>query len=170
MINKRKKFFAEQRATEQRSKPLTKAQVRNKMCVYLKNIGRFTHNQLKHKSFEEVQKLFDKEQKWIKDFVPMDLEVDKSSKKRAGLKLEQASSKRQKVEVAEDTTELKRQIDIDLDDGDEKDYFQIFRIDGTSQMYMTMRKMLKKFDREDLEALWSLVEARHENLKLMEYM
>ncbi|GJR48854.1 hypothetical protein Tco_1316957 [Tanacetum coccineum] len=38
MIAERKKFFAAQGAAEQRSKPPTKTQIRNKMCAYLKNM------------------------------------------------------------------------------------------------------------------------------------
>ncbi|GJT52244.1 hypothetical protein Tco_0978401 [Tanacetum coccineum] len=38
MIAERKKFFAAQRAAEQRSKPPTKTQIRNRMCAYLKNM------------------------------------------------------------------------------------------------------------------------------------
>ncbi|GJS78477.1 hypothetical protein Tco_0728358 [Tanacetum coccineum] len=38
---------------------------------------RFTYNQLKNKSFEEIQKLYEKEQKWIKYFIPMDSEEEK---------------------------------------------------------------------------------------------
>ncbi|GJT22497.1 hypothetical protein Tco_0892434 [Tanacetum coccineum] len=38
MITERKKFFAAQRAAEQRSKPPTKTQIRDRMCTYLKNI------------------------------------------------------------------------------------------------------------------------------------
>ncbi|GJR13355.1 hypothetical protein Tco_0796007 [Tanacetum coccineum] len=60
LMDKRKKHFARLRAEEQRRKPLTKAQKRNQMCAYLKNIAGFTHNQLKNKSFNEVQKAFDK--------------------------------------------------------------------------------------------------------------
>nr|GEU88953.1 hypothetical protein [Tanacetum cinerariifolium] len=38
--------------------------------------GKYTHQQLKHKTLEELQKLYQKEQKWIKDFVPMDSEKE----------------------------------------------------------------------------------------------
>ncbi|GKC84474.1 hypothetical protein Tco_1140191, partial [Tanacetum coccineum] len=38
MISERKKFFAAQRAVEQRSKPHTKTQIRNRMYAYLKNM------------------------------------------------------------------------------------------------------------------------------------
>ncbi|GKA30528.1 hypothetical protein Tco_0716833 [Tanacetum coccineum] len=56
MITERKRFFATQRAAEQRSKPPTKTQMWNRMCTYLKNIGGYKHNQLKGKSYEEIQK------------------------------------------------------------------------------------------------------------------
>ncbi|GJS96356.1 hypothetical protein Tco_0803324 [Tanacetum coccineum] len=54
MIAERKKFFAAQRAAEQRSKPPTKTQIRNIMCTYLKNMGGYKHNQLKGRSYEET--------------------------------------------------------------------------------------------------------------------
>ncbi|GKC06507.1 hypothetical protein Tco_0998117 [Tanacetum coccineum] len=53
------------------------------MCSYLKNMARLTHNQLKNKSFDEVQKDFDKTMSWLDLFVPMDSEVVKGSKDRA---------------------------------------------------------------------------------------
>nr|GEU96494.1 hypothetical protein [Tanacetum cinerariifolium] len=53
LMDKRKKNFVKLRAEENRRKPLTKAQKRNQMCVYLKNMARFTHSELKNKSFDE---------------------------------------------------------------------------------------------------------------------
>nr|GEU95645.1 hypothetical protein [Tanacetum cinerariifolium] len=50
IIAKRKRFFTAQRAEQIRNKPPTKAQLRNKMITYLKNMGSFTYNQLKNKS------------------------------------------------------------------------------------------------------------------------
>ncbi|GJW84110.1 hypothetical protein Tco_0157255 [Tanacetum coccineum] len=38
----------------------------------------FQHNQLKNKSYDEIQKLFDNEMKRVNTFIPMDLEVVKS--------------------------------------------------------------------------------------------
>ncbi|GJV58044.1 hypothetical protein Tco_1459049 [Tanacetum coccineum] len=60
MIGKRKRFFAKQKAVEQRSKPPTKAQMRNRMCTYPKNQASYNHNQLNGRIYDEVQKLFDK--------------------------------------------------------------------------------------------------------------
>nr|GFA10307.1 hypothetical protein [Tanacetum cinerariifolium] len=158
----RKKHFAKPRAREKRRKPLAKAQNRNKMCVYLKNMAGFTYNQLKNKSFDEVQKALTTS--WINSFVPMESEVVKdktvltqeSSSKRAGDKLDQGRSKKQKVEDDKEQEELKRCLEIIPNDGDDvtindtslstktpiidykiykegkKNYFQFFRADGNS--------------------------------------
>ncbi|GJU99537.1 hypothetical protein Tco_1328808 [Tanacetum coccineum] len=77
-----KRHFAKLRAEEKRRKPLTKGQRKNQMCTYLKNIGGFTHNQLKNKSYKEIQKAFDKIMGWINNFKPMDSEEVKSSEKK----------------------------------------------------------------------------------------
>ncbi|GJY83131.1 hypothetical protein Tco_0496507 [Tanacetum coccineum] len=130
MIAERKKFFAAQRAAEQRSKPPTKNQIRNRMCTYLKNMGGYKHNQLKGRSYEEIQKLFDKAYKQVSSFVPMDSEVVKSSvtrtkgsSKRAGDELESDKSKKQKIDEHveakkddQEEAEMKRHIEIVKDD------------------------------------------------------
>ncbi|GJU18031.1 hypothetical protein Tco_1145997 [Tanacetum coccineum] len=126
MIAERKRFFAAQRAAEQRSKPPTKTQMRNRMCTYLKNMGGYKHNQLKGKSYEEIQKLFDKTYKQVNSFVPMasdDKEKGSENKaggsrkktlakKSAGVKQSEESSKRQKMEDDAEIEELRAHLDI----------------------------------------------------------
>nr|GFA58496.1 hypothetical protein [Tanacetum cinerariifolium] len=60
LMDKRKKHFSKLREEDHRIKPPSKDQKRDQMYVYLKNMAGFTHNQLKNKSFNEVQKAFDK--------------------------------------------------------------------------------------------------------------
>ncbi|GKA57104.1 hypothetical protein Tco_0756292 [Tanacetum coccineum] len=177
IIAKRKKLFAAQRAAEQRSKPPTKTQIRNRMCTYLKNMG-----------------------------VPMDSEVVKSSvtrtegsSKRARDELESNKSKKQKidehVEAEKDNdqeeAEMKKHIDIVKDDEVAIDaiplaikppmiieykivkegkfgYFQLIRAYGSLKRYLSMIKMLQNINREDLETLWKLVKAKHGNTRLEE--
>ncbi|GJT82028.1 hypothetical protein Tco_1056370 [Tanacetum coccineum] len=105
LMDKRKKHFAKLRAEEIRRKPPTKAQKRNQMCTYLKNMANYKHSQLKNKSFEEIQMLFDNNMKWVDSFVPMDSEVvegsksqTEGSKKRTRKELDKESFKRQKLE------------------------------------------------------------------------
>ncbi|GKD95021.1 hypothetical protein Tco_1374858 [Tanacetum coccineum] len=177
MIAEKKKFFAAQRAAEQRSKPTTKTQIKNKMCAYLKNMGKI--------------------------FVPMDSEVVKSSKtrtkgssKKAGDELESDKSKKQKIDEYvkakkdndQEEAEMKRYIEIIKDDEVEinaiplatkppmiieykidKDgrigYFKLIRANGSSKRYSSMIKMLRDINREDLETLWKLVKAKHGNTR-----
>ncbi|GKE76427.1 hypothetical protein Tco_1542547 [Tanacetum coccineum] len=106
------------------------------MCAYLKNMGGYKHNQLKGKSYEEIQKLFDKAYKQVNLFVPMDSEVVKSSEtrtrgssKRAGDELESNKSKKQKIDEYvkakkdddQEEAEMKRHIEIIKDDAVEID-------------------------------------------------
>ncbi|GJT34968.1 hypothetical protein Tco_0925387 [Tanacetum coccineum] len=50
------------------------------------------------RSFEEIQKLYKKEQQRIDDFVPMDLELEVQRLKRSGHEVSEEPSKRQKIE------------------------------------------------------------------------
>ncbi|GJX20245.1 putative ribonuclease H-like domain-containing protein, partial [Tanacetum coccineum] len=127
LMDNRKKHFTRLRAEEQRRKPPTKAQRRNQMCTYMKNMVRFTHSQLKNKSFDEVQKAFDKTIGWIDSFVSMDSEVVKggkekdegsvtrakeSSSKRAGTELEQEIIKKQKIDDDQEEAKMKKHMEI----------------------------------------------------------
>ncbi|GJT54757.1 hypothetical protein Tco_0989811 [Tanacetum coccineum] len=118
LMNKRKKHFAMLRAEEKRRKPPTKAQKMNLMSTYLKNMGGYKHNQLKSKSYEEIQKLFDNEMRRVNTFIPVDSEKAECSeekakgnrkkmlgKKRAEKEQQQESSKRQRIEDDKETDE-----------------------------------------------------------------
>nr|GEW50335.1 hypothetical protein [Tanacetum cinerariifolium] len=70
--------------------------------IHSKDKGRFTHAQLKSKSFKEIQKLYIKEQNWVDAFVLIGSEEDKkrigSRKKRAACSSSKYKSpKKQKV-------------------------------------------------------------------------
>nr|GEX31710.1 hypothetical protein [Tanacetum cinerariifolium] len=53
-FERRKKQLAAERAKAIRNKPPTRTQVRNMIITYLKHIGKYTHQQLKHKTLEEL--------------------------------------------------------------------------------------------------------------------
>ncbi|GJZ13115.1 putative ribonuclease H-like domain-containing protein [Tanacetum coccineum] len=125
LMNKRKKHIAKLRAKKIKRKPPTKAQQRNKMYTYLRNMAGYKHTQLKNKSFKEIQMLFDKEMKRVNSFVPMDSDVVKGngkktkssrketvSKKRTGEELDEESVKRQKLEDDAEKAELQLCLEI----------------------------------------------------------
>ncbi|GJV21276.1 hypothetical protein Tco_1370296 [Tanacetum coccineum] len=164
------KYFTAKRAEEKRNKPPTKAQQRSVMTTYLKNMAEWKPKDLKNKSFANVQELF------------------KKAMKRLDKKVEA------KVDDAKEAKELKQCLEIVPDDGDDvtvdatplfvkipivdykiyqegkKSFFKIIRADRKTQMYLTFTKMLKNFDREDLEVLWRIVEARFKKTEPVNYM
>ncbi|GKB52342.1 hypothetical protein Tco_0903095, partial [Tanacetum coccineum] len=59
-FERRKKQLASERAEAIRNKSLTKTQLRNLMMTYLKNMGGYKHSQLKGKTYEEIQGLYER--------------------------------------------------------------------------------------------------------------
>ncbi|GJS65975.1 hypothetical protein Tco_0680539 [Tanacetum coccineum] len=112
----RKKHFASKRAEELRSKPLTKAQKRKTMSTYLKNMAGWKLHQLKKKSFDEIQELFDQAMIRVNAFVDMDLDVLEGTSKRAGSELEKEAKKKQKIEDDKETAKLTMLVEITLDE------------------------------------------------------
>ncbi|GKA76276.1 hypothetical protein Tco_0782737, partial [Tanacetum coccineum] len=192
LLEARKKQFAAMRAKEMRNKPPTKAQKRNTMSTYLKNIGGYKHNQLKNKIFDDIQKLFDKSMKRVNTFVDMDTKMVEGSEKRAGEELMQESAKKQNVDDDKETKELKSIMKV-MPDKEEvaldaiplaikstsivdwkihkkgkKTYYQIIKADGSSKMYLVFSHILKSFDREDLETLYKLVKAKYGSTRPVE--
>ncbi|GJW86072.1 hypothetical protein Tco_0159217 [Tanacetum coccineum] len=102
-ITAQRKFRAAQRAAEIRSRPPTKSQLRNLMMTYLKNMGGYKHSQLKAKTFEEIQAMYERQKKRIDDFKPMDSDdAVKDSKKAAG----EDTSKKEEVLKEPDSTKI----------------------------------------------------------------
>ncbi|GJW47819.1 hypothetical protein Tco_0079465 [Tanacetum coccineum] len=141
------------------------------MSIYLKHMGGYKHNQLKGRSYDEIQKLFDKEMKRVNSFVAMNSEAreisrnkdESSSKKaeiaqdssamRAGDKLESDKSKKQKTDENEEVevdnkAELKKHM-VTVKDDD-------IAIDAIPLAIKPLG-----IDREDLQTHWKLVKTKH---------
>ncbi|GKB20646.1 hypothetical protein Tco_0854569 [Tanacetum coccineum] len=93
LLEKRRKHFAAKKAEEQRNKPPTQAQQRKIMCTYLKNMEGKKLKELKNKSFDSIQKMFDKAFKRVNTFVDFRVDLVEGSSKRAGEELKQESIK-----------------------------------------------------------------------------
>ncbi|GJT79747.1 putative ribonuclease H-like domain-containing protein [Tanacetum coccineum] len=185
LMEKRRKHFAALRAQEKRNRPPTKAQKRTQMSTYLKHMGGYTYKQLKGKSFDEIQKLFDKEMKRVNTFVAMGSK-QKSSKKQ---RIEEDKESDEVEEVEEDDeAELKKHLVIKKDEDIAIDaiplatkppviidyklhkegmmvHYQLIRADGSSKRYSSMIRMLQGIDREDLEALWRIVKTKYSDIR-----
>ncbi|GJS22310.1 hypothetical protein Tco_0450942 [Tanacetum coccineum] len=165
LMNKRKKHFARLRAEAHRRKPPTKAQKRNTMSTYLKNMARYKHNQLKTKSFEDIQMLFDKEMKRVNIFVDIDTELVKGSEtrtegssKRAGEEPEYENLKKQKL-----NKNVEAEVDDDQEGAGMKKHMEIVPDDEVAidAIPLATKPPIINIDREDLETLWKLVKANN---------
>nr|GEV58017.1 hypothetical protein [Tanacetum cinerariifolium] len=190
-FKRRKKQLAVERAEAIRNKPPTRTQVRNMVITYLKHMGKYTHQQLKHKTFEELQKLYQKEQKWIDDFVPMDSEKEqkKSNKNQQRvMKKESADYEHEKQElrmwltVVSDEEEIvdpeisstkypivdwESQI---LGNVDTKNVYvyKIIKANWNTSYHKSLFRMLRNFDKQDLVDLHRLVMKRFKDNTLEE--
>ncbi|GJW70242.1 hypothetical protein Tco_0127159 [Tanacetum coccineum] len=75
------------------------------MCTYLKNMEGKKLKDLKNKSFDFIQKMFDRACKRVNTFVNFRTDLVEGSSKRGREELEQESTKKQKVDEDKDTTE-----------------------------------------------------------------
>ncbi|GKC29095.1 hypothetical protein Tco_1036389 [Tanacetum coccineum] len=105
-LKQRRKHFAAKRAEEKRNKPPTQAQQRKIMCTYLKNMEGKKPKDLKNKSFDSIQKMFDRAFKRVNTFVDFKTDLVEGSSKRADTKLEQEVTKKQKVDDVQETAEM----------------------------------------------------------------
>ncbi|GKA82223.1 hypothetical protein Tco_0788971 [Tanacetum coccineum] len=88
------------------------------MPTYLKNMTGYKHNQLKTKSFEDIQMLFDKEMKRVNTFVDIDTELVKGSETRT-----EESSKREGEELESEYLKkhkLDENVEAEVDDDQEE--------------------------------------------------
>ncbi|GJV16536.1 putative ribonuclease H-like domain-containing protein [Tanacetum coccineum] len=157
-IAAQRKFRAAQRAAEIRSKPPTKTQLRNMMIPYLKNMGKFNHNQLKAKSYEELQRLYEREQKWIHDFVPMDSE--KEEKKSVDPEKQESieSHEEAAADYKQEKEELRMWLTVVPDEEETVDLEILSaRAYGNTSYHKSLSSMLRKFDRQDLVGLHRLM-------------
>nr|GEY50623.1 hypothetical protein [Tanacetum cinerariifolium] len=97
-----------------------------------------------------------------KDQISLDEELTfKLQAEEERIAREKAQQVKEKVENDKDSKELKKCLEIILNDEDDV---------TTDATPLSSNKMLKKFNREDLEVLWRLVKARFEKVQPVDHM
>ncbi|GJX62972.1 putative reverse transcriptase domain-containing protein [Tanacetum coccineum] len=144
LLEQRRKYFAAKRAEEQRNKPPTQAQQRKIMCTYLKNMEGTKLKDLKNKSFNSIQKMFDRAFKRVNTFVDFRTDLVEDAEEVA-------------IDVVPLAIKSPSIVGWKIHKEGKKSYYQIMRADGKSQMYRIFSHMLKSFSREDLEDLYKLM-------------
>nr|GEX00571.1 uncharacterized mitochondrial protein AtMg00810-like [Tanacetum cinerariifolium] len=130
-------------------KPQTEAQARKNMMMYLNN----TKEQIEEDENKALQKINETPAERAVKRRKLDEEVE-------DLKRHLQIVPNENDDVYTEATPLARNVpvvDYEIIKMNNKPYYKIIRADGTHQLYISFLTLLMNFDREDLEALWSLV-------------
>ncbi|GJY77760.1 hypothetical protein Tco_0483561 [Tanacetum coccineum] len=117
-IAAQRRFLAEQRAIAIRNRPPTRTHLRNQMMTYLKHVGNKKHSDLKNKTFEEIQALYEKVKRFDESFTAVGSTEDERKIKEMNEGAKDLEQKRLKKKVAketpkkEDTTKVPAKLDV----------------------------------------------------------
>nr|GEV82639.1 reverse transcriptase domain-containing protein [Tanacetum cinerariifolium] len=184
-----------QRYQVMKKRPQTEAQARRNMIMYLKNVTGFKLDYFKGMCYDDIRLIFKAKFNTNIKFLLKSMEQIEEEENRAiksiNETLAQKAAKRRKIN--EDVKDLKQHLEIVPDEDDNiyteatplarkvpvvdyqiiqlnnKPRYKIIRADGTHQLYVSVITLLKKFDREDLESLWSIVKERFSTSKPNNY-
>ncbi|GKA10875.1 hypothetical protein Tco_0690308 [Tanacetum coccineum] len=117
-IAAQRRFLAEQRAIAIRNKPPTRTQLRNQMMTYLKHVGNKKHSDLKNKTFEDIQALYEKVKRFDESFTTVGSTEDERRIKEMNEGVKDPDQKSLKKRVAketskkEDTAKVPAKVDV----------------------------------------------------------
>ncbi|GJX50766.1 hypothetical protein Tco_0277611 [Tanacetum coccineum] len=117
-IAAQRRFLAEQRAVAIRNRPPTRTQLRSQMMTYLKHVGNKKHSDLKNKTFEEIQALYEKVKRFDESFTVVGSNEDERKIKEMNEEAKDPGQKRLKKRVAketakkEDTAKVPAKVDV----------------------------------------------------------
>nr|GEU87600.1 hypothetical protein [Tanacetum cinerariifolium] len=140
-----------------KKRPQTEAQARKNMIMYLKN----TKEQIEEEENRAIQSINE---------TPAQKEANRRKLN------EEVEDLKRHLEIVPDeddavyteATPFARKVpvvDYEIIHLNNKPHYKIIRADGTHQLYVSFMTLLKNFDREDLESLWSLVKERFSTSK-----
>nr|GEW29075.1 hypothetical protein [Tanacetum cinerariifolium] len=161
------------------------------MMIYLRNMAGLKMDYFKGMKYNDIRLIFEKYFNsnvafLVKTKEQMD-EEDSRALKRLSETQKEKATKKQKLD--EEVAELKRHLQIVPNNDDDvyikatplahkvpvidyeiytennKPYYKIIRADGSPQLFLSFLRLLRNFNREDLEVLWELVKERFASSK-----
>nr|GEU78868.1 putative ribonuclease H-like domain-containing protein [Tanacetum cinerariifolium] len=182
-----------QRYQTMKKRPYTEAQARRNMMMYLKNTVGFRLDYFKGMSYDDIRPIFEaKFNSNIEFLLKSKEQMEEENRAIASINetpAQKAAKRKRLNEEAKDVEELKQNLEIVPDEDDDvyieatpldrkvpvvdyqivhfnnKSHYKIIHADGTHQLYVSFITLLKNFDREDLESLWSIIKERFSTSK-----
>ncbi|GKD13950.1 hypothetical protein Tco_1198357 [Tanacetum coccineum] len=151
---------------------------------------------MKGKTFEEIHGLYEREQKFIHDFVPMDSEKEEKKSMESKSKGKKKCYRKKVVEYEKEKEELRLSLKIISGDDSEVNYeplsrrfpivnweykllgnvdakdmyvYKLTRADGSLSYHRDIQAFLRRLDRQDLNDLYRLVQERFQDHPLEGY-
>nr|GEX12592.1 hypothetical protein [Tanacetum cinerariifolium] len=161
---KRAQELQQQKYKSLKRKPISVAQARKNMIVYLKNMVGYKIAHFKGMTYDQVRPIFEREYKKVQTFLKPDRDEEPTKKRVSIETLLQESFKKLRAEVEVLGFYFSQDTPIDdpkeMSEEDVKNILQIvpvpeFKVKAL-QAYQSFKDMLKDFDREDLDAVWRL--------------
>ncbi|GJS83734.1 hypothetical protein Tco_0750275 [Tanacetum coccineum] len=159
-IAAQRRFLAEQRAIAIRNKPPTRTQLRNKMMTYLKHVGNKKHSDLKSKTFEEIQALYEKVKRFDESFTAVGSTEDERRIKEMNEGVKDTDQKIVTFEGTIDSEIMEKKSFIarlNKVSSPDVDYLVIYRANGNFRAFNYIMDVLHIFDRHDLYHLYNLM-------------
>nr|GEX00046.1 hypothetical protein [Tanacetum cinerariifolium] len=145
-------------------KPVTKAQARKNIMVYLKNMIGFKMDFFREMTYNEIRPIFEKHYSLNQAFLErVEEEVTGQDEEEKELKTHLQILSNDEDDVYTEATPLALKVpvvDYQIHHEHNKPYYKIIREDGTYQLFLSFITLLKCFDIEDLEIPWKLVQER----------
>nr|GEU58136.1 hypothetical protein [Tanacetum cinerariifolium] len=183
-----------QRYQVMKKRPQTEAQARRNVIMYLKNTVGFRLDYFKGISYDDIRLIFKAKFNTNMEFLLKSKEQIEEEENRALESInetpgQKAAKRRRLNQEDKDVEEIKQHLEIVPDEDDDvyteatplarkvpvvdyqiihlnnKPRYKIIRADETHQLYLSFITLLKNFDREDLESLWSIVKKRFSTSK-----
>nr|GEV68271.1 hypothetical protein [Tanacetum cinerariifolium]GEW45466.1 hypothetical protein [Tanacetum cinerariifolium] len=177
-----------------KKRPQTESKARKKMMVYLKNTAGYKLDYFKGMSYDDIRPIFqvkfDANMRFLLKKKEQMEEEDREALKSINETPAQKAAKRRKLnEEAKEVEDLKKHLERVPDEDDDvfteanplarkvpvinyqivkinnKPRYKIIKADETHLLYTSFITLLKNFDREDLENLWSIVKERFSTSK-----
>nr|GEW40586.1 ribonuclease H-like domain-containing protein [Tanacetum cinerariifolium] len=127
LIESRRQYFATKRAKDIRNKPPTKAQQKSLQCTYMKNMEGFKQKDFKGKSFDDINKMFDKVYKRVNTFMDMNTENVEESLKKTQAEIVPEEDDDVAIEATPLSSKSPTIVDYKIYREGKKSYFQIIR-------------------------------------------
>nr|GEW03074.1 ribonuclease H-like domain-containing protein [Tanacetum cinerariifolium] len=154
-----------------------KVELINELLMYQRHIAQIKKKPKKGMTLKQIEEKLIPVWEKMQDFVLMNSKLESKRLKRSGIQLDKERIKKLKTAEASGTKptqeqqseepkelyeeELKKMIEL-------RKYWKIIRVGNHTEVYQMFKDMRRKFDREDLDKLWSLVKEIYNTIEVID--